>query len=192
MSMRPSSSNKLCARTEQPLRVMVVDDAIVVRSLLARWIDGEPDMEVVASLRTGREAVDRIEQQRCRRRRARHRHARTGRHIGFAAAFAEKARPRRDHGLHVHAPERRDQLPRAGAWRRRLHPQARDHARSHDFALVPPRTDRKSPHPWPSPRPHARLCPPRSCRWGCRHRRSNRQWRRRTGKPRPFVCGRSH
>jgi two-component system, chemotaxis family, protein-glutamate methylesterase/glutaminase len=40
---------------------MVVDDAIVVRSLLARWIDGEPDMEVVASLRTGREAVDRIE-----------------------------------------------------------------------------------------------------------------------------------
>ncbi|MFY9762900.1 MAG: chemotaxis response regulator protein-glutamate methylesterase, partial [Xanthobacteraceae bacterium] len=33
-------------RTANPLRVMVVDDAIVVRSLLARWVDAEPDMEV--------------------------------------------------------------------------------------------------------------------------------------------------
>jgi two-component system chemotaxis response regulator CheB len=41
---------------------MVVDDAIVVRSLLARWVDAEPDMQVIASLRTGREAVARIEQ----------------------------------------------------------------------------------------------------------------------------------
>jgi two-component system, chemotaxis family, protein-glutamate methylesterase/glutaminase len=49
-------------RTANPLRVMVVDDAIVVRSLLARWVDAEPDMEVVASLRTGCEAVARIEQ----------------------------------------------------------------------------------------------------------------------------------
>jgi two-component system chemotaxis response regulator CheB len=40
---------------------MVVDDAVVVRSLLARWVDAEPDMQVVASLRTGREAVARIE-----------------------------------------------------------------------------------------------------------------------------------
>jgi len=36
---------------------MVVDDAVVVRSLLARWIDAEPDLRVVASLPTGREAV---------------------------------------------------------------------------------------------------------------------------------------
>ena len=49
-------------RTEKPIRVMVVDDAIVVRSLLARWVDAEPDMQVIASLRTGREAVMRIEQ----------------------------------------------------------------------------------------------------------------------------------
>jgi two-component system chemotaxis response regulator CheB len=39
------------------IRVMVVDDAVVVRSLLARWIDAEPDLHVVASLPTGREAV---------------------------------------------------------------------------------------------------------------------------------------
>jgi two-component system chemotaxis response regulator CheB len=48
-------------RTEKPIRVMVVDDAIVVRSLLARWVDAETDMQVIASLRTGREAVARIE-----------------------------------------------------------------------------------------------------------------------------------
>jgi two-component system chemotaxis response regulator CheB len=39
------------------VRVVVVDDAVVVRSLLARWIDAEPDLHVVASLPTGREAV---------------------------------------------------------------------------------------------------------------------------------------
>src|SRR6202051_914758 len=49
------------SRAEQPIRVMVVDDAVVVRSLLPRWVDAEPDMRIVASLRTGREAVARIE-----------------------------------------------------------------------------------------------------------------------------------
>jgi two-component system, chemotaxis family, protein-glutamate methylesterase/glutaminase len=48
-------------QAERPIRVMVVDDAVVVRSLLARWIDAEPDMQIVASLRTGREAVAQIE-----------------------------------------------------------------------------------------------------------------------------------
>jgi two-component system chemotaxis response regulator CheB len=38
-----------------------VDDAVVVRSLLARWVDAEPDMQVIASLRTGREAVAQLE-----------------------------------------------------------------------------------------------------------------------------------
>jgi two-component system chemotaxis response regulator CheB len=40
---------------------MVVDDAVVVRGLIARWLDQEPDMHVVASLRTGREAVEQLE-----------------------------------------------------------------------------------------------------------------------------------
>ena len=40
---------------------MVVDDAVVVRGLLARWVDAEPDMEITAVLRTGREAVDQVE-----------------------------------------------------------------------------------------------------------------------------------
>ncbi len=40
---------------------MVVDDAVVVRGLVARWVEAEPDLEVVASLRTGREAVEQVE-----------------------------------------------------------------------------------------------------------------------------------
>ena len=43
------------------IRVMVVDDAIVVRGLFARWVDAEPDLQMVATLRSGREAVDQIE-----------------------------------------------------------------------------------------------------------------------------------
>ena len=46
---------------DRPIRVMIVDDAIVARRLLTRWIDAEPDMPVAASLRTGREAVEQIE-----------------------------------------------------------------------------------------------------------------------------------
>lgn len=43
------------------LRVMIADDAVVVRGLFARWIEAEPDMALVASLRNGREAVEQIE-----------------------------------------------------------------------------------------------------------------------------------
>jgi two-component system, chemotaxis family, protein-glutamate methylesterase/glutaminase len=46
---------------DHPIRVMIVDDAAVVRRLLSRWIDAEPDLAVAATLRTGREAVDQIE-----------------------------------------------------------------------------------------------------------------------------------
>ena len=42
------------------IRVMLVDDAIVVRGLFARWLEAEPDLQVVAALRTGREAVDQL------------------------------------------------------------------------------------------------------------------------------------
>src|SRR5689334_12933195 len=44
-----------------PLRVMVVDDSVVIRGLISRWIGAEPDMMVAASLRTGLEAVQQIE-----------------------------------------------------------------------------------------------------------------------------------
>ncbi len=44
-----------------PLRVMVVDDSAVIRGLVTRWLDAEPDIEIVGSLRTGRDAVNQIE-----------------------------------------------------------------------------------------------------------------------------------
>ena len=51
----------LAADTGRRIRVMIVDDVIVVRGLFARWLGDESDLEVVASLRTGREAVQQIE-----------------------------------------------------------------------------------------------------------------------------------
>jgi two-component system, chemotaxis family, protein-glutamate methylesterase/glutaminase len=54
----PASSNSAIGRR---IRVMIVDDAVVVRGLFARWLEAEPDFEVVASLRTGREAVNQVE-----------------------------------------------------------------------------------------------------------------------------------
>ena len=49
------------ASRSEPLRVMVVDDSVVIRGLIARWIEAEPDMVVAASLRTGRDAVNQVE-----------------------------------------------------------------------------------------------------------------------------------
>jgi two-component system chemotaxis response regulator CheB len=40
---------------------MVVDDSVVIRGLISRWIEAEPDMVVAASLRTGLDAVNQIE-----------------------------------------------------------------------------------------------------------------------------------
>jgi two-component system chemotaxis response regulator CheB len=40
---------------------MLVDDALVIRGLVSRWLNAEPDLKVVATLRNGREAVDQFE-----------------------------------------------------------------------------------------------------------------------------------
>ena len=40
---------------------MVVDDAVVVRGLLARWIDAEAELQIVGSMRSGREAIEQLE-----------------------------------------------------------------------------------------------------------------------------------
>ena len=44
----------------EPLRVMVVDDSAVIRGLISRWIEAEPDLTVAASIRTGLDAVNQI------------------------------------------------------------------------------------------------------------------------------------
>jgi len=43
------------------IRVMIVDDAVVVRGLFSRWVEAEPDLQVVGSLRSAREALDQFE-----------------------------------------------------------------------------------------------------------------------------------
>lgn len=50
----PSSSGTVT----DPIRVMVVDDSVVIRGLVGRWLDEEPNLAVVASHRNGRLAVD--------------------------------------------------------------------------------------------------------------------------------------
>lgn len=55
------NSATTASREAGPLRVMIVDDSVVIRGLISRWVGAEHDMEVAASLRTGREAVNQIE-----------------------------------------------------------------------------------------------------------------------------------
>ncbi|HET7848284.1 MAG TPA: chemotaxis response regulator protein-glutamate methylesterase [Pseudolabrys sp.] len=55
------ASGSPAASVTRKVRVMIVDDAVVIRGLFARWIEAEPDLEIVASLRTGREALSQIE-----------------------------------------------------------------------------------------------------------------------------------
>src|SRR5262249_11257071 len=61
MSLAVSVAHTAPASGHAPIRVMVVDDAVVVRGLVSRWIEEEPGLQVVASLRTGRQAVDQVE-----------------------------------------------------------------------------------------------------------------------------------
>ncbi|MBX9776629.1 MAG: chemotaxis response regulator protein-glutamate methylesterase [Xanthobacteraceae bacterium] len=43
------------------IRVMVVDDAVVVRGLLTRWVEAEDGLQIVGSMRNGREAIEQLE-----------------------------------------------------------------------------------------------------------------------------------
>src|SRR6201991_1581404 len=61
MSVALASSPTRDAARHEPLRVMVVDDSVVIRGLIGRWIEAEPDMVVAASLRTGLDAVNQVE-----------------------------------------------------------------------------------------------------------------------------------
>lgn len=61
MALAVTSTSRASSAARDRIRVMVVDDSVVVRGLIARWLEEQPDFEVVASLRTGREAVDQVE-----------------------------------------------------------------------------------------------------------------------------------
>src|ERR1700748_672190 len=61
MSIALTSASTPTSTRQEPLRVMVVDDSVVIRGSISRWIAAEPDMVVAASLRTGVDAVNQIE-----------------------------------------------------------------------------------------------------------------------------------
>src|SRR3954452_10271725 len=60
MSVAATLAPAAPATAHDPIRVMIVDDAVVVRGLVSRWVDEEPGLKTVASLRTGRDAVDQV------------------------------------------------------------------------------------------------------------------------------------
>ncbi len=47
-------------RNDQAVRVMVVDDSVVIRGLISRWLDALPDIEVAVTCRNGEDAVKKI------------------------------------------------------------------------------------------------------------------------------------
>jgi len=53
-----SAEESLSPFIHGPIRVMVVDDSAVARGLVRRWVEEEPNLEIAASLRTGREAIE--------------------------------------------------------------------------------------------------------------------------------------
>ncbi len=61
MSLAVPSAPPVAPPAEGSIRVMVVDDAVVVRGLVSRWVEEEPGLELAASLRNGKEAVDQLE-----------------------------------------------------------------------------------------------------------------------------------
>lgn len=56
MSLSPTAA----ALLEPAIRVMVVDDALLVRGLVSHWLAAEPDFQIVGSYRNGRDAVANI------------------------------------------------------------------------------------------------------------------------------------
>src|SRR6202051_1943119 len=61
MSVTFATSSSPQSTQQEPLRVMVVDDSVVIRGLISRWVAAEPDMVVAASLRTGLDAVNQLD-----------------------------------------------------------------------------------------------------------------------------------
>jgi two-component system, chemotaxis family, protein-glutamate methylesterase/glutaminase len=61
MGLAASAAHSAVATADPAIRVMVVDDSVVVRGLVSRWIEEEPGLALVGSLRNGRDAVDQLE-----------------------------------------------------------------------------------------------------------------------------------
>lgn len=56
----PQAAPAPIQKPDHAIRVMIVDDSVVFRGLVARWVGDETDMEVVATHRNGFEAVENL------------------------------------------------------------------------------------------------------------------------------------
>jgi two-component system, chemotaxis family, protein-glutamate methylesterase/glutaminase len=63
MSIASLTQSPSGAAAADPIKVMIVDDAVVVRGLVGRWISDEADMTLVAAHRSARDAVADIQRQ---------------------------------------------------------------------------------------------------------------------------------
>ncbi|MEQ9518520.1 MAG: chemotaxis response regulator protein-glutamate methylesterase [Parvibaculum sp.] len=59
MSLAPSNISPAPSATDK-IKVMIVDDSVVIRGMLSRWLDALPDMQVVARCRDGQDAINTI------------------------------------------------------------------------------------------------------------------------------------
>src|ERR1700694_4480651 len=121
MSVALTSSPAPTSTRQEPLRVMVVDDSVVIRGMISRWIGTEPDMVVAASLRTGLDAVNQLER------------------VNPDVAVLDIEMPALD-GISA-PPQRGNQLQGPVAGRIGLHPKTRKHARSGRRRDFSPRSD---------------------------------------------------
>jgi two-component system chemotaxis response regulator CheB len=61
MGLAVPAAPSTIATADAAIRVMVVDDSVVVRGLVSRWIEEEPGLALAGSMRNGRDAVDQVE-----------------------------------------------------------------------------------------------------------------------------------
>lgn len=57
--VRPSRGAS-AGRTGKPFRVMVVDDSAIIRGMMSRWLEADPEITVVGVARDGKEAVEMV------------------------------------------------------------------------------------------------------------------------------------
>lgn len=58
MSLSPQLTERSASATSGKIKVMVVDDSVVIRGLISRWLGEVPELEVVSAQRTGLAAVN--------------------------------------------------------------------------------------------------------------------------------------
>ncbi len=60
IAQKMSAGNQSAASSPRPIRVMVVDDSVVVRGLVSKWVDEETGMEAVGKCSNGAKAVEEV------------------------------------------------------------------------------------------------------------------------------------